>query len=81
MFRFCLAHLHAKCRRKVILEYFEESHHVENVEVMGQCCDVCSQSDSIMMINCEKEMTAIMQTVKEIPSMGEKKVGKILLYV
>lgn len=75
LFRFCLAHLHAKCRRNVILEYFEESHHCETVEVIAHCCDVCSQSDSITMVNCEKEMTAIAQTVKEIPNMGEKKVG------
>jgi len=49
--------------------------------VLGECCNMCSKSDSVKILNCEKEMIAIVQTVKEAPSLGEKKVGIIHIHV
>lgn len=42
--------------------------------MLGECCDVCSKLESVATVSCEKEMTAIAQTVKEAPGLGEKKV-------
>ena len=74
-FRFCFAHLNVNCRRKLILEYFEEPCSSEVTEVMGQCCDVCSLTSDTEVVDCQREISAIVQTVEEIPNVGEKKVS------
>lgn len=62
--RYALAHLSGKCRRKIILEYFEEE---------------CDLEDAIEQHDCltrdhKEEMTAIVKAVEQIPDKGEKKV-------
>lgn len=56
----------------MILEYFNETASNNEVSVKGQCCDVCSQADTVEMVDCQKEITAIAQVVEEIPNVGEK---------
>ena len=54
------------------MEYFEEPCSSEVIEVMDECCDVCSQTSDKEVVESQKEMSAIVQTVKELPSVGEK---------
>ena len=70
-----MAHHHGKCRRRVILEYFEECK--DEVEIDGQCCDVCSQSviREAETCECKEEVAAILKVVKDFPNMGVKKVS------
>lgn len=60
-----------KCRRKAILEYFQEdlisSHHT------GVCCDVCETYSSNNLQDCMEEMATILHAVQEIPGNGEKR--------
>lgn len=74
--RFALAHIHGKCRRSVILEYFGESR--DQVEVVDECCDVCLKSNPAEHVDCSEEMKAIVHAVKEIPNKGEKKVRHVI---
>ena len=70
--RFAFAHLHGKCRRSVILEYFgEEMIDFDDGEV---CCDVCAGVSSQPMVNCLNEMQAVVRAVEELPNLGEIKV-------
>ena len=57
------------------MEYFEEPCSSEVIEVMDECCDVCSQTSDKEVVDCQKEMSAIVQTVKELPSVGEKRLA------
>lgn len=70
-FRYALAHLHGECRRKVILRYFQEGE--DDVEVDGDCCDVCSKSE-VDIYDCQEELAAIVEVVKDFPNKGVKKV-------
>lgn len=72
--RYALAHLTGKCRRKVILEYFQECD--SDPEVDAQCCDVCMQSESLQLesFECQEELAAIVEVVREFPNKGIKKV-------
>ena len=36
------------------------------------CCDVCEMSQK--MVDCQNEVKAVLQVVKEIPGSGERKV-------
>lgn len=47
---------------------------MDQVEVIDECCDVCSQTRSLATMDCSRDMTAIVHAVKEIPNKGEKKV-------
>ena len=67
-----LSHLINKCRRKVLLEYFEED---VSVDVMQSCCDVCEMSKAGEMVDCQEEISIILKTVQEIPESGERKVS------
>lgn len=69
--RFALAHLHGKCRRAVILEYFGEG--PLTCETPNQCCDICESAST--MVNCLPEIKAVIQAVNELPGSGEKKVS------
>ena len=66
--RFAYAHLHKKCRRAVLLEYFGE-----DATANDPCCDVCElSSTSTSDYSCE--IRAVVQVVDELPTSGEKKV-------
>ena len=68
--RYAFAHLHGKCRRAVILEYFGED--PVTSETAKQCCDICESS--LSSVNCLPEIEAVIQAVNELPGTGEKKV-------
>lgn len=68
--RYALAHLSGKCRRKIILEYFEEECDLE--DAIEHCCDVCQQDCPTR--DHKEEMIAIVKAVDQIPDKGEKKV-------
>ena len=74
---FNLANHYGKCRRSIILEHFDEDLPENQVEVLDECCDVCSQSSSVEMVDCSHEMKSIIQAVKDRPNKGEKKVRHI----
>ena len=72
-YRFALAYFHGTCRKKVILEYFYRSMDEESNSVCCDCCDVNFSN----IVDGQKGMKAIAKAVKEIPYIGEKKVGNI----
>ena len=76
IYRYALAHHHRKCRRRVILDHFEESEN--KVEIDGQCCDVCSQSElrEVDTCECKEEIAAVLKVIKDFPNKGAKKVSK-----
>ena len=71
--RFVLANLTGQCRRKTILEHFEES--TANVLTTGMCCDVC-QHDGIGSSNACVHMEIVLNAVKDYGGHGEKKVHR-----
>ena len=73
--RFALAHEGHTCRRRVILEYFQEDPCSGSSE--DECCDVCSGDHDMM--DYQKEMTSIIKAAQEIPGYGEVKVRQCLL--
>ena len=73
--RFDLAHEGHTCRRRVILEYFQEDPCSGSSE--DECCDVCSGDHDMM--DCQKEMISIIKAAQEIPGYGEVKVRQCLL--
>ena len=76
--RFALAHLHNQCRRKVILSYFEEE--VDDVEVSGECCDVCSHN-IVELADYIKKMEIVVKATDVLSGYGEKKVIIILNFI
>ena len=71
--RFALAHLHGKCRRAVVLEYFGEEV-IKNEGDGDLCCDVCASLSSQPMVNFLPEIQVIVRVVEELPNLGETKV-------
>lgn len=69
--RFVLSHLINKCRREVLLQYFNED---TSVEVTQTCCDVCEMSKTGEMVDYQEEVSIILKTIQEIPESGERKV-------
>lgn len=67
MHRFVYAHLHGKCRREVVLEYFGE----EKSADISPCCDVCEVPQE--KNDCSSEIRAILQSVNELSAVGEKR--------
>ena len=70
VFRFALAHEGKMCRRNVLLEYLGEESNTALAE--NGCCDVCSSD--LELIDYQKEVSAAIQAVQEIPDYGERKV-------
>ena len=68
--RFALAHEGKMCRRNVLLEYLGEESNTALAE--NECCDVCSSD--LELIDNQKEVSAAIQAVQEIPDYGERKV-------
>ena len=68
--RFALGHEGHTCRRRVILEYFQEDPCSGSSE--DECCDVCSGDHDMM--DCQKEMISIIKAAQEIPGYGGVKV-------
>ena len=66
-YRFALACIHGKCRKKVILEYLYEA---TDSESNGVCCDCCDVNLS-NIVGGQKDMIATAKAMKEIPCMGE----------
>ena len=73
--RFALAHEGHTCRRRVILEYFQENPCSRSSE--DECCDVCSGDHDMM--DYQREMISIIKAAQEIPGYGEVKVREFLL--
>lgn len=71
-YRFAYGHLYGKCRRKIILEYFEEDITCHSV-TDGVCCDVCETEYD--MKECQDEIMSIVEAVKDNPNKGEKQVS------
>lgn len=63
------AHLIGECRRKVILDYFEEDSVVTSVP----CCGVC-ECPPRHVEDRREEVAVILGAVQEIPGNGEVKV-------
>ena len=59
-----------QCHRKVILSYFEEK--VDNVEVFGECCDVCSCNTVVELADYTKEMEMMVKATDVLSGYGEK---------
>jgi hypothetical protein len=57
------------------LDYFQESSDIEELATSGNCCDVCLLDEHVEMVDCQAEIVAIAQTVKNYPDKGEKQVG------
>lgn len=74
LIRFVYAHLHMKCRRGVLLEYFGEEATVNDPSY--PCCDVCESSNTTSDLSCE--MKTVIQAVHDLPNSGEKKVNNML---
>lgn len=72
VWQYTYAHLINKCRRAAILEYFEE---ITESKPVGECCDVCTQN--VPAKDMQKEITAVLLAIKEVPDKGEKKVCMI----
>ncbi len=66
-----LADLAGQCRRKTILEHFEDN--TANVSTTGVCCDVC-QHDEVESSNACAHMEIVLNAVKDYGGHGEKKV-------
>ncbi len=71
LYRFVLADLGGQCRRKAILEHFEEN--TASVSTTGVCCDVC-QCDQMESTNASGHMEVVLNAVKDYGDHGEKKV-------
>lgn len=69
-----MSHHHAKCRREVVLEHFNENVTLQRGKG-NPCCDVCSTQGSKDMADCQDQLLAIGKVVKELPNKGEKKVS------
>ena len=72
--RFVYAHLHMKCRRAIVMEYFGEEFKANDPAY--PCCDVCKSSTTLS--DCFYEVKAVIQAVNDLQNSGEKKVN---LYV
>ncbi len=70
--RFALAHEGHKCRRAVILEFFDEPVPSGKGGESG-CCDVCSSDYT--MTDYKDELVSIIQVAQDIPGYGEVKVN------
>ena len=70
--RYIFCHMVGKCRRQVILQYFEEFDNVSTPH-SGVCCDVCEMYATDDLQDFKQEMTTILQVVQEIPGNGEKR--------
>ena len=57
------------CRRKAILEYFQEE---EEPVADDRCCDVCEANST--MEDCQDNIRTLLEATKEISVLGEKKV-------
>ena len=63
------AHLIGKCRRKIVLDYFEEDSVVNSVP----CCGVC-ECPPRYAEDRQEEVGVVLGAVQEIPGNGEIKV-------
>ena len=68
-----LSHQGGICRRKTILELFDES--TTEYETGGGCCDVCStqKKPEPKMQDCTEELKVLVSAIDEIGSKGEVK--------
>ena len=71
--RYVLSHQSGICRRKMILELFDES--TTEYETGGGCCDVCStqKKPEPKMQDCTEELKVLVSAIDEIGSKGEVK--------
>lgn len=54
-----------------MLDYFQEEYPTKKA---ANCCDVCSQSESVEAHDAHEEVLAIIHAVQDIPNKGEVKV-------
>ena len=59
-----------KCRRRAILDYFEESK--DKPVVSGRCCDVCEAQ--LAKTDHHEIVAVVLAAVNELSGYGEKKV-------
>lgn len=69
-YRFVCADLIGKCRRKVILEYFDEN--LDSVSITGVCCDVCTTRQDNTK-ECTDHMLIVTKATEALTGRGEKK--------
>ncbi len=74
--RFALAHEGKMCRRSVFLEYLGEN--PSTVTAENGCCNVCSNVCEVA--DYQKEVSAIVRVVQEIPNYGERKVPLSIIH-
>ena len=68
LFRFVFAHLEGKCRREIMLQYFDED--TEEQPLTTTCCDICNCS--VEKKDFLAEINVIIQTIAEFSDIGEK---------
>ena len=73
LYRFVLANIGGICRRKVLLEYFDQD--TSDLVCTGHCCDVCVATTEEK--DMQDEMKAVVQGVQSLTNKGEKKVRAI----
>lgn len=66
------SNLVGKCRRKAILEYFQEQESGDAL-TFGQCCDVCEAD--LTTEDHQEKLTVLLTAIEELNGFGEKKVS------
>ena len=69
--RFVYSHVAGRCRRRVILDHFEDLD--REAGSTGDCCDVCISTKEDEC-EAEAEMMIIAETARNLPGLGEVKV-------
>ena len=72
---FCYAHLAGKCRRRIMLQSFDED--VVNLQCPDNCCDICQQELGTL-IDRNQELSILLKAINDLPKMGEVKVTECI---
>ena len=71
--QFCYSHLSGRCRRKVLVNLFDESE--DHATSTGKCCDICDQG-VIQMEDRATELKLLLDAIKELGNRGEVKIAE-----
>ena len=70
--RFLCSGIAGKCRRRVLLDHFQDDT-TRNATSDGPCCDVCEKEQG--QLDSTQEIEMVVRTVQDMPGYGEVKVS------